>query len=395
MPANQAEAQAPDAHHLKPLDGIRGIAILMVLVAHGSTLLLPFAYGPHPHPWTVIVLRICVPLGGGVDVFFTLSGFLITGILLRSRNRPTYFSSFYARRALRIFPAYYLTLVVLLLLSLKFHYVEGLMPQGLLTRLSYFFYVANWPIFWQSWAGMGGLLGVYWSLNVEEQFYLIWPTLIRFLKPATMMALCLIGFSLGWLERRWMIDAHGLAFGTMQWPFSRLDGLFLGSALAIYRNQKGKAAPFSFGIYSVIAGAAICAWIAVVHTDELDRMGAHITPWSVTAFALASAGLIVFAQYPLSAIAKTLSWSPLRLAGRYSYGMYVYHLLIFRRLGDFVETATGASPASALGAWLLVTLATFGVAALSFHFFESPFLRLKRFFPSPFVHLDAPPKANL
>jgi len=150
------------------LDGIRGLAILMVMLFHyGGNL-------ERTNPIGRLVGGLFSFGWSGVDLFFVLSGFLITGILLDSRNAENYFSSFYARRVLRIFPAYYVSLALLLLI------LPMLDPPLRLSLPSdqwmYVFYAQNWVgIF--DYPGRG-LLTPYWSLAVEEQFYLVWPLVV-------------------------------------------------------------------------------------------------------------------------------------------------------------------------------------------------------------------------
>ena len=376
-----------DPKHDSALDGIRGLAILLVLLSHAADFLGPIPHGNGAPMWGIVTARILVPGWGGVDLFFTLSGFLITGILLRSKGRPTYFRSFYARRALRIFPIYYFVLILLCVLGPHSRTLTSLLPPTGLQRVSYFFYVANWPVFWSSWAGMSGLLGAYWSLSVEEQFYLVWPTLVRFVKPTAVLWLCGAGFILGWVERGLLVQHFGLKLGILQWPFSRLDGLFLGAALAIYRFRQGKPIPIRWALTTFGAGAAIYAWIAIAHTTELAGAERHLWQSGVTAFALMSAGLLATAEHKGIWVHRVLSWIPLRLLGRYSYGIYIYHLFFYNRLGDIyasrVQLRFGDSSVIAFGYIAFTILLVFAVAALSFRFIEEPILRLKRHFPSP------------
>jgi peptidoglycan/LPS O-acetylase OafA/YrhL len=176
----------------------------------------------------------------------------------------------------------------------------------------------------------------------------------------------------------------------MQWPFSRLDGLFLGAAIAIYREIHGRAVPLRWAATSFAAGAGLFLWIAVVNSEELrSGNGVHIWRTGVTAFALMSAGLIAATQHHVGWLHRVLTIRPLVVAGRLSYGMYVYHLLVYAILALLRRTfiAPAGEPASNIvGAVSYIALAILlvtGVAELSFRFIETPFLRFKRFFPSP------------
>lgn len=374
--------------HQPELDGIRGIAILAVLLSHGvGTLAVLPHHMPHAR-WVSLVSFALTPGWGGVDLFFVLSGFLITGILLRTHESKTYYLSFYARRILRIFPIYYLFLTLTLIAGHIWLSFEADLPATATERLSYFFYLQNWPFFWGSWAGLTSIWGVFWSLAVEEQFYLIWPTLVRFLSVRVMLGLCLVGFMMG-TPLRWLVLHHltGVSEGVLHFPLSRLDGLFLGAACALYRKLSGRAVPLIWAGVSFAAGAAMLLSIATFHPTEMFGVGVHISIFGVTAFALMSVGLVAASQHPVGWLQHALTRRPLILAGRYSYGMYVYHLVIylgFAWLARRISPATGGEFNVFLAVAYMATaiLSVTGIAALSFHFFEQPFLRLKRFFPA-------------
>jgi peptidoglycan/LPS O-acetylase OafA/YrhL len=380
-------AQIPgESRHLPELDGVRGIAIYGVLISHGVNFLRLVSLDT---TWGLLTMRALLPLWGGVDLFFTLSGFLITGILLRSRERPTYFRSFYARRALRIFPIYYAFLVFQLCLGLVFHKLGRVLPHRPLEIASYFFYIQNWPIFWLDWTGMTGIMGVYWSLAVEEQFYMVWPTIIRFFRARLLLGICIAGFLLGWVERYFLIQRHGIVIGVLQWPFSRLDGLFLGAAIALYQHISGRRVPLAWAAGLFAAGALLYGYVVVLHPDELAGSALHIWTSGVSGFALMSAGLIAAAQHRPPWLHRILTLPPLTTAGTYSYGMYVYHLVIYTFFATFITHTVVPifglypNPLVCFLGILTAILLTMGFAALSFRFFERPILSLKRYFPSP------------
>ena len=385
-------ANSPDhVRHFPELDGIRGIAIVMVLIAHAADFLgvLPAPAGPgHGRGWKVLQ-HLLLQGWGGVDVFFVLSGFLITGILLRARKRDNYFASFYARRALRIFPIYYLMLAATLLLGHVSRTIFAILPLHFADKLPYFLYLQNWPWFWRSWAGMFGLWGVYWSLAVEEQFYMVWPTLIRYVGLRFMMILCIVGTLAAPVLRAFLFQRHGVTLGVMQAPFTRLDGLFLGAVLALYRELTGEPVPLRWATASTVLGIAILGYIAVLYPRELGGIGPHIWTWGSSGFALLAAGLIAASHYRPKVLHATLTWKPLLTAGKLSYGMYVYHVLIYVVLSDYlfshVRVGLGGAElvAYAMGSMCAAIALVTGVAAVSFRYVETPFLKLKRFFPSP------------
>jgi len=359
------------------------------MLSHGAGLMGVMPHTPPLNPWVSLVSFVMVPGWGGVDLFFTLSGFLITGILLRARTQSTYFRSFYARRVLRIFPIYYLFLTGTLLAAHIWPSFAEMVPGTAKERISFFLYLQNWPLFWPDWDGMYTLWGAFWSLAVEEQFYLVWPTLVRWLSLRSMLWICIAGFLLG-TPVRWIVINHltGMDVGALQFPLSRLDGLFLGAGCALYRELYGKPVPLRWAKLSFWIGAAMLVSIGLTHIEEYLGLGVHISTYGVAGFALMSAGVVAASQHAVPRLRAVLTLRPLIVAGKYSYGMYVYHLLIFagftalaRRISPATQGEFGLLPA--LGFIALAILATTAVAAASYHLFEQRFLRLKRFFPSP------------
>ncbi len=391
IPSHESPNSAANhSRHQPELDGIRGIAILAVLLSHT---ILSLGVFPIKHPHTTaggLLVYVLVPGWGGVDLFFALSGFLITGILLRARTKATYFRSFYARRVLRIFPIYYLTLAVSLLAGILWPTFGVHLPATNLERISFFLYLQNWPIFWQGWLGLTSIWGgVFWSLAVEEQFYLIWPTLVRFCTLRFMLGICIVGFLFGAPLRWWLIEhLTGASLGLVQFPVSRLDGLFIGAGIALYREIRGRIVSLAAAKMALTAGALMILYIAALHREELSTTGVRMGTFGITAFALFGGGLIAASQHHLPRLSRLLTLRPLIFAGKYSYGMYVYHLFVylgFQTLAHHLWPATEGE-ISFIPA-LLYTAATIAVSAaiamLSFHFVEEPFLRMKRFFPSP------------
>ena len=171
--------------HQPALDGIRGIAIIGVLLTHGMTVApgLQDSFGGR------LLAYLLTPGWVGVDLFFVLSGFLITGILLSTKQSRNYFTSFYARRCLRISPIYYLTLTGVLLVGTQSYWYSSMLPSLWGRKVSYFFYLQNiWPF--MNHGTLGGLLGHFWSLAVEEQFYLVWPILVLLVPERLLIWMC-------------------------------------------------------------------------------------------------------------------------------------------------------------------------------------------------------------
>ena len=385
----QQLTQAASPHHQPELDGVRGIAILAVMLSHAAGIMGVLPHHTPQSMWVSLVTFALVPGWGGVDLFFTLSGFLITEILLRSRMRVRYFRPFYARRVLRIFPVYYMFLTITLIAAHVWPSFGTMLPATSRERASYFLYLQNWPVFWPDWLGLTSLWGIFWSLAVEEQFYLVWPAFVRFFNLRVLLGICLIGFVLG-TPLRWYLIGHitGMSVGVLHFPVSRLDGLFLGAACALYREMRGRPVPLPLAKASFFAGAVTLLYIGLFHLEDYLGIGIHISTFGIAGFALMSAGIIVGSQHAVPWLQRLLTIRPLIIAGKYSYGMYVYHLLIytgFTWMARRIAPATGGQfeVFAALAYIGVAILATTGVAAVSYHLFEEPFLRLKRYFPSP------------
>ena len=293
----------------------------------------------------------------GVDLFFVLSGFLITGIFYETRTDPLYYKKFYARRALRIFPVFYFFAAVM--------FVVG--SHWKLSHLSLLFYV-GWPVelIWPGAILSSPLRIVHlWSLSAEEQFYMVWPLLMA--KVRRPIVLCVGGFVLA-LSLRILIVRFGVNEG---WAYAflpcRMDGLMIGAAIALlWRSpRKQKLQRLSPSVCAIAAsGVILTLWLA------RDSSGAPIVRTLQLSLIAATYGavLVIALIHP-----KIFSVAILRMFGKYSYGMYLFHLPLMSLLMRMKPMLSWAY----LPICLVLNL---GVAALSFHFFEQPILRLKKYF---------------
>lgn len=359
--------QAPDlsSRHLPALDGIRGLAVLMVVAYH---------VGYVTHPAGPGVPLSYAPGGfAGVDVFFVLSGFLITGLLLEERQRRggISFGRFYARRAFRLLPA----LGVLLLVHLAYAVSEGLpLRREAEALLSITFYASD--ISQSLHMFMPAELGHTWSLAVEEQFYLVWPTLLLILLAwrlrdsrlsRTLLPCVFVGTLLATNVARvltWRTQGYPADY---MMPYCHADGLIIGCALA-FLWRKGNLPT---------RDAAAYGWaglVGLIGFTFLWAQGPHrviIYFGGFTLLALAAAGILNAALVGSRSLNNLLSWSPLRATGRVSYGLYLWHLMILEIL---VQHSMG------LGRWsrAILGLALSAAATLiSWYCVEQPFLRLK------------------
>jgi peptidoglycan/LPS O-acetylase OafA/YrhL len=345
------------------LDAIRGIAVVGVLLLHGFS----WQYGGLQFGGLArIFLGATQPGWIGVNLFFVLSGFLITGILLDSKKNPHFYRCFYTRRALRILPAYYSLLILLLLLQLSSVGFVGLS----------FLYLANVTTIF----GVACRYGPLWSLAVEEHFYIFWPALVRKL-TSTRLAMVSAGilvfvpvlravcFDLGW-------GKDGLAWYT--WFVA--DGLAAGSLLAIVlrssitRKRVEQLCALLLGFGSLLGALGWCFGIG---TRE-RLLGAALQHTTINIF---FAGvLLLFLLAGSSSKKHYVNNSWLRFFGYISYGLYLNHLLAFRMYDRICLRHWPALIPS--NGHLLLRFAVAGgiaiaVAYLSRKYFEERFLRLK------------------
>ncbi|XHR28578.1 MAG: acyltransferase family protein [Chthoniobacteraceae bacterium] len=367
-----------EAIRIPALTGIRGVAVLLVMYLH----FLPEAAWPQ-HAWIRRIFQ--TGLGSGVDLFFVLSGFLITGILLDTRASPHYFRNFFARRILRIFPLYYGVLAV----------IFGLLPAlGMLGGAAFervrelsgwhWAYLSNvaWLLHPSALDSPQIDLRHFWSLAVEEHFYLVWPFVIAWVSRRAVMRICagllLLSLTARLLSTRYGADFPNLVFLT---PL-HLDGLAAGSFMAAltrapaWRNWL-PATKVAFIAASLVLGGLL---IALVGHPTLT----HALGLALISGALACGVLLVLAA-PGSNVSRMLSCRPLLFFGEYSYGLYVLHGLLAPTLSTWTpEGPWIAATGSGLIGCLLLASARIALvlplAWISWHCYEGPILKLKRHF---------------
>jgi peptidoglycan/LPS O-acetylase OafA/YrhL len=356
------------------LDGLRGVAIALVFLHHTSVVV---------GPWNTARTefdRVCAMLGFagwcGVDLFFVLSGYLITGVLLDARGRPHYFRNFYARRALRIFPLYYgvLTLVALAAAS-------GLV-RGPDSFLWYWAYLENW--LYVANGAFSSTLAHFWSLAVEEQFYLFWPALLYWTPRRWLLGAVAVAIPLALVARTALSlairDDSARTVATYVATPCRIDALALGGALAVaLRSERWRdvvrraAAPVFLG-----SGAAIAAVFLLRGGLAIRDPWVHTVGFSLLAFFFGALLVLAVSSPRDSRTARALSLRPLRWIGVVSYGIYVVHWIVLQRFGD----AFRLPPEVPFLFRHLATAAVFAVpvlllAAASWYAFERPILRWK------------------
>ena len=341
--------------YLPELDGLRGIAILGVVLYHcyprfeGTRLYTAALWG-----WA------------GVNLFFVLSGFLITSNLLAARDKPHYFHNFHARRALRIWPVYILVLAIVYLQS---DWFIGPQPWDAIKAapwLAYIFFVQN--LFHIT---LPPALGPTWALALEEQYYFLWAPTVRFLRRPWMLAVVLMAaFITSPLLRHmnpvwlWGLPTHTLI---------KLDGIALGSllALGIHTLRLSRRVWLWIGLGALIAGMGAAATVAG-GTSLLDT--ALVTGFAGAVLAaMATTG----ARNPLHA---ALRRGPLAFYGRISYGLYMIHIMVFVYLGSFDLRMNRYGATGNLAVVAVRLAASTAAASALWYGFESQILKLKRHF---------------
>ena len=347
------------------LDGLRGIAIVAVLLYHlGSKL-------PALH------LDVISQYGwAGVDLFFVISGFLITGILLDSAGSERYFRNFYVRRILRIWPLYFALLAFVFIVlphavpALRARIFSQCHPWQSYLVFAQNFFVRDFGI---------GPVGVTWSLAIEEQFYLVWPLLI-FLLPRRMLPGLLLAVVMLSPVIRGLAQMHG-ATPTMLYThtFFRLDSISAGALLAFWV----RSARFSRGGGARITGAMLalgliaCVLALGVFGAKPVSANLRFSALALLCFGLVGSALLANTRSLLNQC-LTASW--LRYTGRICFGLYLLHVTVFDILTPERLSSLGSGWAGSLGVLIIDFAAVFVVASLSWHFFESPVLSLKGYF---------------
>jgi peptidoglycan/LPS O-acetylase OafA/YrhL len=375
-----ARATALPRGFVPELDGLRGVAILLVIASH--------YLGEH---WRVASLGWT-----GVSLFFVLSGFLITGILLDAKDKPHYFRNFYARRTLRIFPLYYLVLFLMFVVAPLFPALDSegfrsvaqhqawLWTYTMNIHTSFFANIGENPF-----AGDWVQVLHFWSLSVEEQFYLVWPLVVLLTSRRQLIGICVACF-FGACALRIFFAADEFNPEPYFFTLCRLDDLAAGAFIAaIARGQGGldRLSRISPWIAAFSIGVLITVGIAVGHFFQLFR---PVQIYAYSAFTLLYMSFVVFAltgneRGPF----RWLMRNPvLRSYGTYSYAIYIFHwglsgLLFFRILPLDRMTDGLGSQDLALGIRAIaVAIISWGIAWVSWHAYEKHFLKLKTRFYS-------------
>jgi peptidoglycan/LPS O-acetylase OafA/YrhL len=342
--------------HIPSLDGLRGLAALLVLIFH--LFQYRFTMG-----WM------------GVDLFFVLSGFLITGILLDTKGSNNYYKNYLAKRSLRIFPLYYFILFIffLVLPAVGYHYPHYtyLNEEGI--QKWYWLYIQNWRIFVEEGVNPSHILVHFWSLAIEEQFYIFWPVIIYFVPKNKMAYVCGFLICLSLAVRFYLHYVVEMNFVKIYiFTFARLDALAVGALVAcLVRSDEGIAWLKKYALWIFYAASALVAGIVLYHMS-FDLKYFTTFGYTVLAIVFGCLLLISLTDHPYNVFKKFLETGVMRFFGKYSYGIYVYHMIVLRIAEQQLEPHIGRGKTLAL-----VFVLSIVIAVISYHAIEKHFLKLK------------------
>lgn len=392
-PASDEHRNGSALMHMPAIDGVRGIAILLVLIHHFT----PMVSGTY---YTRRMLEAAHTGWIGVDLFFVLSGFLITAILLKTRKGEDYFLNFYARRTLRIFPVYYLVLTVLLLA------LPAMMQVPAIAQfLGYYFdkVVRDLPamIDGQSWLWLygsnvkialtgerWGAVNHFWSLAVEEHFYLVWPLVIWFVSSRENLIkvclVCILGAPI--LRGMLMLAGFDSVVPYVLTP-CRVDSLAFGALLSILIMDPSAIGRWVMRFRILALGAATGLVVLVAHYGRFNRDDLLTTVFGYSLLAIVSTWVVLAAsQLKSGSLVGRLVANPVFASlGKYSYGLYVTHMFfapLYIKLFGWPELTklTGSYPAAIVIHATLAIVCSWAIAWVCYHTMEKHFLRLKSFF---------------
>ena len=373
-PARQANAS-----HIPGLDGLRGVAILLVLVHMLN--MLEVQHGMSAYLWS----RVSQIGWTGVQLFFVLSGFLITGILLDTQRSKNYFPAFYGRRTLRIFPLYFsvLTLAFVILPWL------GNVPPSIAIdqhhQVWLWTYLSNWAAIFDQGSKA---FPHFWSLALEEQFYLLWPLLVRSRSPEQCLRFCLAIAAIA-LAIRCVLAGAGVSDDLIyENSFCRMDALaFGGAAAAALRIPAWNARLLAMHDRCLLWGGMLGLFGLLVTrgfwTGTLVGISIGYTIVALTS-TLVLLAIVGAEASGASGWVRIFRWRPLRAMGKYSYAIYIFHKPLHDLAGKPLLKALRLDVSQSVilsAGYMTVTIAcSFFLAFCSWHLLEKRFLHMKRFF---------------
>lgn len=373
------------SRHIPALDGVRGIAILLVMALHFGGSEIDPTLSNSSSSAVRLYLKIADFGGAGVDLFFVLSGFLITRILLQERGRKHFLRNFYMRRALRIFPLYYGTLIVSFGVVPFFYRNPSPALQNIYDNQIWLWtYTENIALSaWnQNWNADWLRLNHFWSLAIEEQFYLFWPFLILTLSEKHLVRIC-VGFVVAAVAFKLWFLGHDMMIGAYVFTLCRMDAISLGSLLALLSFPRNSVEHLvQKACVGVLISAIAIALLAATGTTDWWTIALIHTTLSIFFVSLL---IFILDASATGIVGRIITHRFLCVFGKYSYGLYVLHYMLRPALIDWfpVSSLADALQSRLLGLLAFAAIATsisLAAAVASYHVYEQRFLAFKRFF---------------
>ncbi len=356
------------------LDVLRFFAFLGVFQFHAYAYKKVVEGGPH---WAAVANSINYAGAFGVDLFFVLSAYLITELLLREKRQfgKLNIKAFYLRRMLRIWPLYFFYLFAAGL---------GLIPlvsrieQALTWRYfaAFLLLAGNWSIVAWGWPALNGVMGHLWTVSIEEQFYLLWPPIVRKMSATGLAYVAIAMLILASVTRAVMVAVHGNPWSVWCNTLCRLDPIALGILVAV--ALRGRMPEFGVWMRVAMVVGGIAAVVFVANFWNLPAPQSQEWLPNLFGFPMVAAGSTLILLATLGISATLPGW--LIYLGRISYGLYIYHLLALSFTRSFIIRGHIKHFRRLFLSQNLALAITILLAVVSYELLEKPFLRLKRRF---------------
>jgi len=361
-------AASQNRSYYPALDGLRGLASLLVVIYHN------FGFINHYFFFGWI----------GLDIFFVLSGFLITDILLNTLHRKDYLQNFYMRRMLRVFPIYYAGLILFLVILPRFPDMMNYFSYYVNNQVYLWTYLQNWLYVFNPPPQHQSILNHLWSLAVEEQFYLLWPLVFLLIKkPKYLLALIglLLVLVIGLRYWSWTSQVQDLSYYNL-YTFTRIDGICIGCMVALLQKiNPGFLRKYTAAIVLAFAGFNFMFFF-FNRENQFTFPYLAIAGYSTVAMLF---GLLVYdiIHERTKLLIRIFSNRILKFFGRVSYGCYIIHwplyLLLSPYLLKWITPYISGHPKEFMVSFIATAL-SYLLGYLSYRYFESYFLKLKKRF---------------